>query len=185
VAQENAPLELLMSAYLDPRTKDFSFIDQEGRRRQCLQKARTVMKKLLAKGQREALTHRPAQDTTESEMEQRKNKGKEKEKKKEGEDNNLEKYLFGDKYLFSILPNQQRARSDFCLILYMVNYGRVGKYNMRKSKRYDKSKKEAKATQKRRAMNERLVRIYLFDFRRINIHFLFCRTNNVRDLIFV
>jgi hypothetical protein len=38
--------------------------------------------------------------------------------------------------LFSILPNQQRARSDFCLILYVVNYGRVGKYNMRKSKRY-------------------------------------------------
>jgi hypothetical protein len=37
---------------------------------------------------------------------------------------------------FSILPNQQRARSDFCLILYMINYGRVGKYNMRKSKRY-------------------------------------------------
>jgi hypothetical protein len=26
---------------------------------------------------------------------------------------------------------------------------------------------------------------YLFDFRRINIHFLFCRTNSVRDLIFV
>jgi hypothetical protein len=24
----------------------------------------------------------------------------------------------------------------FCLILYVVNYGRVGKYNMRKSKRY-------------------------------------------------
>jgi hypothetical protein len=24
-------------------------------------------------------------------------------------------YLFDDKYLFSILPNQQRARSDFCL----------------------------------------------------------------------
>jgi hypothetical protein len=46
------------------------------------------------------------------------------------------KYLFGDKYLFSILPNQQRARSDFCLILYVVNYGRVGKYIMRKSKRY-------------------------------------------------
>jgi hypothetical protein len=23
------------------------------------------------------------------------------------------KYLFGDKYLFSVLPNQQRARSDF------------------------------------------------------------------------
>jgi hypothetical protein len=45
-------------------------------------------------------------------------------------------YLFGDKYLFSILPNQQRARSDFRLILYMVNYGRVGKYIMRKSKRY-------------------------------------------------
>jgi hypothetical protein len=45
-------------------------------------------------------------------------------------------YLFGDKYVFSILPNQQRARSDFCLILYMVNYGRVGKYIMRKSKRY-------------------------------------------------
>jgi hypothetical protein len=48
-------------------------------------------------------------------------------------------YLFGDKYLFSILPNQQRAQSDFCLILYMVNYGRVGKYNMRKSKRYGES----------------------------------------------
>jgi hypothetical protein len=45
-------------------------------------------------------------------------------------------YLFGDKYLFSILPNQQRARSDFRLIVYMVNYGRVGKYIMRKSKRY-------------------------------------------------
>jgi hypothetical protein len=27
--------------------------------------------------------------------------------------------------------------------------------------------------------------IYLFDFRRINIYFLFCRTNSVRDLIFV
>jgi hypothetical protein len=26
---------------------------------------------------------------------------------------------------------------------------------------------------------------YLFDFRRINIYFLFCRTNSVRDLIFV
>jgi hypothetical protein len=25
---------------------------------------------------------------------------------------------------------------------------------------------------------------YLFDFRRINIYFLFCRTNSVRDLIF-
>jgi hypothetical protein len=37
---------------------------------------------------------------------------------------------------FCILPNQQRARSDFCLILYMVNYGRVGKHIMRKSKRY-------------------------------------------------
>jgi hypothetical protein len=48
----------------------------------------------------------------------------------------LDPYLFGDKYLFSILPNQQRARSDFCLILYVVNYGRVGKYIMRKSKRY-------------------------------------------------
>jgi hypothetical protein len=45
-------------------------------------------------------------------------------------------YLFGDKYLFFILPNQQRARSDFCLILYIVNYGRVGKYIMRKSKSY-------------------------------------------------
>jgi hypothetical protein len=45
-------------------------------------------------------------------------------------------YLFGDKYVFSILPNQQRARSDFCLISYMVNYGRVGKCIMRKSKRY-------------------------------------------------
>jgi hypothetical protein len=48
-------------------------------------------------------------------------------------------YLFGDKYLFSILPNQQRARSDFCLISYVVNYGRVGKYIMRKSKRYVKT----------------------------------------------
>jgi hypothetical protein len=38
------------------------------------------------------------------------------------------KYLFGDKYVFSILPNQQRARSGFCLILYVLNYGRVGKY---------------------------------------------------------
>jgi hypothetical protein len=47
-----------------------------------------------------------------------------------------QKYLFGDKYLFSILPNQQRARSDFRLIFYVVNYGRVGKYIMRKSKRY-------------------------------------------------
>jgi hypothetical protein len=28
---------------------------------------------------------------------------------------------------FSILPNQQRARSDFCWISYVVNYGRVGK----------------------------------------------------------
>jgi hypothetical protein len=37
---------------------------------------------------------------------------------------------------FSILPNQQRARSDFCLISYVVNYGRVGKCIMRKSKRY-------------------------------------------------
>jgi hypothetical protein len=47
------------------------------------------------------------------------------------------KYLFDDdKYVFSILPKQQRARSDFRLILYVVNYGRVGKYNMRKSKRY-------------------------------------------------
>jgi hypothetical protein len=46
------------------------------------------------------------------------------------------RYLFGDKYLFSILPNQQRVRFDFRLILYAVNYGRVGKYNMRKSKRY-------------------------------------------------
>jgi hypothetical protein len=46
------------------------------------------------------------------------------------------RYLFGDKYLFSILPNQQRARSDFCLISYVVNCGRVGKYNMRRSKRY-------------------------------------------------
>jgi hypothetical protein len=27
-------------------------------------------------------------------------------------------------------------------------------------------------------------RSYLFDFRRINIYFLFCRTNSVRDLIF-
>jgi hypothetical protein len=45
-------------------------------------------------------------------------------------------YLFDDKHLFSILPNQQRARSDFRLILYMVNYGRVGKCIMRKSKRY-------------------------------------------------
>jgi hypothetical protein len=27
--------------------------------------------------------------------------------------------------------------------------------------------------------------IYVFDFRRINIHFIFCRTNSVRDLIFV
>jgi hypothetical protein len=26
--------------------------------------------------------------------------------------------------------------------------------------------------------------LYLFDFRRINIYFLFCRTNSVRDLIF-
>jgi hypothetical protein len=26
---------------------------------------------------------------------------------------------------------------------------------------------------------------YLFDFRRINIYFLFCLTNSVRDLIFV
>jgi hypothetical protein len=46
-----------------------------------------------------------------------------------------DEYLFGDTYLFSILPNQQRARSDFGLILYMVNYGRVGKCIMRKSKR--------------------------------------------------
>jgi hypothetical protein len=29
------------------------------------------------------------------------------------------------------------------------------------------------------------LREYLFDFRRINIYFLFCRTNSVRDLIFV
>jgi hypothetical protein len=28
-------------------------------------------------------------------------------------------------------------------------------------------------------------RAYPFDFRRINIYFLFCRTNSVRDLIFV
>jgi hypothetical protein len=48
------------------------------------------------------------------------------------------RYLVGDKYLFSILPNQKRARSDFLLILYMVNYGRVGKYIMRKSKRYER-----------------------------------------------
>jgi hypothetical protein len=34
---------------------------------------------------------------------------KKKKKKKE-----TRRYLFGDKYLFSILPNQQRARSDFC-----------------------------------------------------------------------
>jgi hypothetical protein len=27
--------------------------------------------------------------------------------------------------------------------------------------------------------------LYLFDFRRIDIYFLFCRTNSVRDLIFV
>jgi hypothetical protein len=46
------------------------------------------------------------------------------------------RYLFDDKYLFPILPNQQRARSDFRLILYVVNYGRVGKCIMRKSKRY-------------------------------------------------
>jgi hypothetical protein len=26
---------------------------------------------------------------------------------------------------------------------------------------------------------------YLFDFCRINIYFIFCRTNSVRDLIFV
>jgi hypothetical protein len=45
-------------------------------------------------------------------------------------------YLFGDKYLFSILPNQQRVRSDFCLIFYMVKYGHVGKCIMRKSNRY-------------------------------------------------
>jgi hypothetical protein len=36
-------------------------------------------------------------------------------------------YLFGDKYLFSILPKQQHARSDFCLIVCMVARGRVGK----------------------------------------------------------
>jgi hypothetical protein len=29
------------------------------------------------------------------------------------------------------------------------------------------------------------IRRYLFDFRKINIYFLFCRTNSVRDLIFV
>jgi hypothetical protein len=45
-------------------------------------------------------------------------------------------YLFGDKYLLSILPNQQRARSDFCLIVYMVNYGRVRKCITQKSKRH-------------------------------------------------
>jgi hypothetical protein len=28
----------------------------------------------------------------------------------------LRPYLFDDKYLFHILPNQQHARSDFCLI---------------------------------------------------------------------
>jgi hypothetical protein len=49
------------------------------------------------------------------------------------------RYLFGDKYLFSILPNQQHARSDFCLIFYVVKYGRVGKYIMWKSKRYARS----------------------------------------------
>jgi hypothetical protein len=46
---------------------------------------------------------------------------------------------------FSILPNQQRARSDFCLILYVVNYGCVGKCIMRKSKRYAHPKRMCSA----------------------------------------
>jgi hypothetical protein len=38
---------------------------------------------------------------------------------------------------------------------------------------------------KRRFAYGAMLSAYLFDFRRINIYFLFCRTNSVRDLIFV
>jgi hypothetical protein len=99
--------------------------------------------------------------------------------------NAVKQYLFGDKYLFSILPNQQRARSDFCLILYVVNYCRVGKYIMRKSKRYNLGLRYENSEEWSATWTRRRATTYLFDFRRINVYFLFCRTNNVRDLIFV
>jgi hypothetical protein len=51
----------------------------------------------------------------------------------------------------------------------VVNYGRVGKYNMRKSKRY--------ATNTSREEGD--FDIYLA----MNIYFLFCRTNGMRGLI--
>jgi zinc finger BED domain-containing protein 1 (E3 SUMO-protein ligase ZBED1) len=118
VAQENAPLELLMSAYLDPRTKDFSFVNnQEGGRQHCLQKARKAAERLLTEGQREALLHRQVQRTMESEINQKKNKEKGKEKAKENEeDQNIEQCK--------------------------------------------QKEKEARASHKRKAMTERMVRIY-------------------------
>jgi hypothetical protein len=36
-------------------------------------------------------------------------------------------YLFGDKYLFHILPNQQHARSDFCFDFVRGQLGSCGK----------------------------------------------------------
>jgi hypothetical protein len=146
-------------------------------------------------------------------------------------------YLFDDKYLFSILPNQQRARSDFRLILYgstMVVWESTScgsqrdislvanTINVRLSNSvYDSEKKNSVhpdntlvqvAIWKKKNLFLRdaeslcplLIRPltpsppralsilcsfqhspYLFDFRRINMYFLFCHTNSVRDLIFV
>jgi hypothetical protein len=45
-------------------------------------------------------------------------------------------------------------------------------------KHHEAAKEEGARARQKRAP-------YLFDFRRINIYFIFCRTNSVRDLIFI
>jgi len=84
VIQEGAPTELLMSAYLDPRTKDFSFVGNEGKRQQCLERAREKAERLLAESRTESQashqTPGAVEGVTGREKERSNERGKGKEK---------------------------------------------------------------------------------------------------------
>ena len=83
VVQDSAPVELLLSAYLDPRTKDLLSVgDDGGARRKCLAKAQAMAEKLLAKAQTKPQAYCQTNDTMQRDMRQEKGKEKETEKRK-------------------------------------------------------------------------------------------------------
>ena len=75
--QDSASLELLLSAYLDPWTKNFIFVDENSECQQCLAKARVSAEKLLSKTQIKLITEHQIHNPMSSEMGHEKSKEKE------------------------------------------------------------------------------------------------------------